>query len=204
VNRLHHWLCRSDHWRKTIEQRVPWVLADLDLGDHLLELGPGPGLTTDFLRFKVPRLTVLELDARLADSLRTRLRNSNVEVITGDATAMPFSDSQFSAAASFTMLHHLPSTALQDKLLREVWRVLRPGAVFAGNDSRQSLRMRLIHIGDTLLPVDPDTFGLRLEAAGFQVEKIEKNSDAFRFQARRPMTFVHEIEVPSRADDRQQ
>jgi SAM-dependent methyltransferase len=117
---------------------------------------------------------------------------------------MPFSDAQFSAAASFTMLHHLPSTALQDKLLREVWRVLRPGAVFAGSDSRQSLRMRLIHIGDTLVPVDPDTFGLRLEAAGFQVEKIEKNSDAFRFQARRPMIFVHEIEVSSRADDRQQ
>lgn len=204
MNRVHHWLCRSDHWRKTIEQRVAWVLADLDLGDHLLELGPGPGLTTDLLRFRVPRLTVLELDARLADSLRTRLRNSNVEVITGDATAMPFSDAQFSAAASFTMMHHLASTALQDKLLREVWRVLRPGALFAGSDSRQSLRMRLIHIGDTLVPVDPDTFGLRLEAAGFQVEKIEKNSDAFRFQARRPIAFVHETEVRSRPDDRRQ
>jgi hypothetical protein len=46
--------------------------------------------------------------------------------------------------------------------------------------------MRLIHIGDTLVPVDPDTFGVRLEAAGFQVLEVEKNSQAFRFHARRP------------------
>ncbi len=29
-----------------------------------------------------------------------------------------------------------------------------------------SLVMRIIHIGDTLMPVDPDTFGARLEGAG--------------------------------------
>jgi SAM-dependent methyltransferase len=100
---------------------------------------------------------------------------------------MPFSDAQFSGGVSFTMLHHVPSPELQDKLLREVWRVLEPGGVFAGSDSRQSLLMRLIHNGDTLVPVDPDTFGLRLEAAGFEVVELEKNSDAFRFHARKPI-----------------
>ena len=34
--------------------------------------------------------------------------------------------------------------------------------------------------------VDPDTFGARLAAAGFEVLEIEKTSDAFRFLARRP------------------
>jgi hypothetical protein len=52
-------------------------------------------------------------------------------------------------------------------------------------DSLQSLLMPLIHLGDTPLPVDPNTFCARLEAAGFQVLKIEKNSEAFPFQARR-------------------
>jgi ubiquinone/menaquinone biosynthesis C-methylase UbiE len=85
------------------------------------------------------------------------------------------------------MLHHLPSSAAQDTLLREVCRVLRPGGVFAGTDSRQSWRMRLIHIGDTLVPVDPDSFGRRLENAGFSVENIEKHSTAFCFRARRPL-----------------
>jgi hypothetical protein len=84
------------------------------------------------------------------------------------------------------MLHHVASQELQDQLLREVWRVLAPGGVLAGGDSIQSLFMRLIHIGDTLVPVDPDTFSVRLEAAGFQVMEVEKNSGAFRFRACRP------------------
>jgi SAM-dependent methyltransferase len=107
-----------------------------------------------------------------------------VTVIRGDATAMPFVDARFSGAVSFTMLHHLPSPDLQDKLLREVRRVLRPGGVFAGVDSRQSLSMRLLHIHDTLVPVNPNTFSARLEAAGFQDVFIETDNRAFRFHAR--------------------
>ncbi len=186
VNRVHHWLCRSARWQKTIEKRVPWVLSGADLGQNVLELGPGPGLTTDLLRLRVKRITAIEVDPKLAESLNSRLRGSNIEVVRGDATAMPFSDAQFSGGVSFTMLHHVPSPELQDKLLREVWRVIEPGGVFVGSDSLQSLLMRLIHLGDTLVPVDPDTFGVRLEAAGLQVLEIEKNSDAFRFHARRP------------------
>lgn len=190
MNRLHHWLCNSGRWRKTVEQRVPWVIAGADLGRNVLELGPGPGLTTDLLRLKAQRLTAIEVDARLAQSLRVRLNGGNVEVVTGDATAMPFSDGQFSAAVGFTVLHHVASRELQDTLLREVWRVIEPGGFFVGSDSLQSLFMRLIHVGDTLVPVDPGTFGARLESAGFQVLKIERNSQAFRFQAQRPVAPV--------------
>jgi SAM-dependent methyltransferase len=186
VNRLHHWLCRSAAWRETVRERVPWVLSGADLGPNVLELGPGPGLTTDLLRPIVPCLTAIEVDHGLAQSLSSRLRGSNVAVITGDATAMPLSDARFSGVVSFTMLHHVPSPELQDQLLREVWRVLKPAGVFVGSDSLQSWFMRLIHIGDTLVPMNPDTVGLRLEAAGFEVLDVEKNSHAFRFQARKP------------------
>lgn len=186
MNWLHHWLCSSVRWRNTISQRVPWVLSDVALGDRVLELGPGPGLTTDLLRLKVEHLAAIEIDPVLADSLNSRLRGSNVEVITGDATTMPFPDGHFSAAVAFTMLHHVPTPEMQDKLLREVFRVVEPGGVFVGSDSLQGLLMRLIHVGDTLVLVDPDTFGVRLETAGFQVVTVEKNSDAFRFHARRP------------------
>lgn len=154
----------------------------------MLELGPGPGLATDLLRQQVHSLTAIELDPALAESLKARLRGSNVRIVVGDATEMPFPDAQFSAVVSFTMLHHVSSTALQDRLFAQVWRVLQPGGVFVGSDSRQSWQMRMIHLGDTLVPIDPDTVSARLELAGFEVLEIEKNSRAFRFRVRRPVT----------------
>jgi len=186
VNRLHNWLCRSARWRKTIQQRVLWVLSGANLGPNVGEVGPGPGLTTDLLQVSVQRLTAIELDPGLAKSLSSRLRDSNVEVVLADATAMPFSDAYFSGGVSFTMLHHVPSAELQDKLLREVWRVMKPEGAFVGSDSLQSLFMRLIHMGDTFVPVDPDRFGTRLETAGFQVLEIETKAEAFRLHARKP------------------
>ena len=186
MNRLHHWLCRSGRWERIIKERVSWALSSVNLGPKVLELGPGPGLTTDLLRKIAPQLTTIEMDPGLADALGSRLDGENVAVIAGDATAMPFADAQFSGAVSFTMLHHVPSAALQDQLLREVWRVLQPGGLFVGSDSLRNWFMRIIHIGDTFVPVDPDSFGIRLQAAGFQVLNVERNSDAFRFYARRP------------------
>jgi len=172
---------------------VPWVLSTADLGTDVLELGPGPGFSTDLMRRSVKRLVAIEVDGELAASLSSRLRGSNVQVVAGDATAMPFRDAQFSGVVSFTMLHHVPSVELQDKLLRQVWRVLRPGGVFVGSDSLQSWLMRVIHIGDTLVPLDPNSFAARLEAAGFRVVEIEKNSRAFRFHAQRPAAEVRSM-----------
>src|ERR1700685_197520 len=149
MNRLHNWLCGSTRWRKTIERRVPWALAGADLGANVLEVGPGPGLTTDLLRLAVSRLTAIEIDLKLAESLGSRLRGSNVDVVTGDATAMPFSDAQFSGGVSFTMLHHVSSTQLQDRLLREVWRVFGPGGGFVGGGSARNGFMRVVCISGT-------------------------------------------------------
>ncbi len=177
-------MCRSAWWQKLLEEKVmPWVLSGVDLGDDVLEIGPGPGLTTDILRRRISRMAALEIDPALVDSLAARLGGSNVTVVRGDATQMPFEDGRFAGAVSFTMLHHVPSPALQDALFREVRRVLKPGGVFAGVDSRQSLVMRLLHIHDTLVPVDPDRLGARLEAAGFRDVLIESNDRAFRFRA---------------------
>lgn len=188
MNRLHRWMCRSDHWRSTLAERLPWAIGATDLGPNVLEIGPGPGLTTDLLRTWVPRLTALEIDGKLAGALRSRLDGCGVQIVEGDATEMPFRESEFSGAVSFTMLHHVPSQELQNKLLAEAFRVLKPGGFFVGTDSLQSWFMKLIHIGDTLVPIDPEFFGARLEAVGFEVLEVEKNSQVFRFRARRPPT----------------
>jgi SAM-dependent methyltransferase len=164
---------------------MPWGLVGVELGGDVLEIGPGPGTTTDYLRERVERLTSLEIDRALAASLRERTRGGNVDVVDGDATEMPFEDGRFSGAVSFTMLHHVPNLELQDRLLRETYRVLRPGAVFAGVDSRDGWIMKVIHIGDVMVLVDPDTFGARLETAGFRDVRVEANERRFRFRGTR-------------------
>ena len=157
--------------------------GSIEVGDDLLELGPGPGLSTDLLRLKAQHLTAIELDTNLARQLAARLRGSNVEVVTGDATAMPFPDCQFSASTCFTMLHHVPSVELQNRLFAEVRRVLAPGGVFVGTDSRSSLRMKVFHWFDTMVIVDPLLFPDRLLEAGFTDPQIEIGQGAFRFRA---------------------
>jgi SAM-dependent methyltransferase len=187
MNRFHRWFCRTSIWKKTLaDEVIPWALKDVDLGDDVLEVGPGPGMTTDILRERMPRLTSIEIDSRLADALKQRLQGTNVKVVEGDATAMPFADGSFSGAVSFTMLHHIPSPALQDRLLADVYRVLKPGGVFAGSDSRWSVGWRLIHLWDTMVLVEPETFAARLEAAGFTDVSVETAKQAFRFRARHP------------------
>jgi ubiquinone/menaquinone biosynthesis C-methylase UbiE len=188
MNILHRRYCRSDEWRQAVHRgMMPWVLGEMELGSKVLEIGPGPGVTTDWLRERVPSLTCIEIDRKLADSLKERLDDSNVTVVEGDATAMPFPDASFDTAMCFTMLHHVPSRAFQDMLLAEAHRVLKPGGVFTGSDSTPSLRWRLFHLFDTCVPVEPETFSSRLEAAGFGDVQIERREEynTFKFLARK-------------------
>ena len=66
------------------------------------------------------------------------------------------------------MLHHVPSPALQDRLLAEVARVLAPGAWLVGSDSLVSPLFRLAHWGDTMVLVDPDSLGGSARARGLR------------------------------------
>lgn len=191
MNEAHLRICSSAEWGKHVEETLfPWVLGEVALGDELIEVGPGPGLTTDLLRHKVQRLTAVEIDPALAEALATRLAGTNVEVVNTDATALPFEDGRFSAATSFTMLHHVPSAELQDQLLAELRRVVRPGGVLAGVDSLDSPAFRTLHEGDICVPLDPATLGDRLRRVGFTdvgvtVQRFGERGGV-RFMARTP------------------
>lgn len=186
MNRIHRWFCKSSVCQRELSNSIlPWTLDGVDPGSNILEVGPGPGLTTDLLRQRFDKITAIEIDPELADSLKQRLEGTNVRVIEGDATEIPFQDRSFSGAVSFTMLHHVPSVKLQDRLLREVFRVLEPGGFFAGSDSVWSVAFQLFHLFDTLVPIDPRAFGKRLENVGFSDVRIDVERRKFRFQGRR-------------------
>jgi SAM-dependent methyltransferase len=185
MNAFHRRYCASSVWARRVEHELlPWALRDVPLGDDVLEIGPGLGVTTRLLAAQAPRLTALEVDERLAAGLRQQFA-APVEIITGDGADMPLPDGRFSAAVCFTMLHHVPSQALQDRLFAEAYRVLRPGGVFAGSDSQLSLRFRLYHLFDTMVVVDPASLPGRLAAAGF-TDIAVKTRTALKFRARKP------------------
>jgi SAM-dependent methyltransferase len=187
MNTIHDVTCSSGWWARTVERDLlPWGLADVDLGDDVLEFGPGFGATTQVLARRSGSLNVLELEPRYSERLRQELGDA-ATVTQGDASEMPFADGSFSAVVCFTMLHHLPSVELQDRVLAEALRVLRPGGVFAGTDSLGTGSLfKLIHIGDTLTPVDPWALPERLTARGFEHARVAASKRSFRFSARKP------------------
>lgn len=178
MNPEHMELLRSDGWRDLLEQLiVPFALDSLtwaDLGDDVLEVGPGPGTTTGLLRRHLPRLTAIELDPDLADQLREQLEG-RVIVDEGDATAMSYPNGRFSAVVMFTMCHHIPTAELQDRLFAEARRVLRPGGVLVANDSVASVELEALHDDDVYCPVDPSRLEDRLTAVGFDSVKVRWN-----------------------------
>jgi SAM-dependent methyltransferase len=187
MNPAHLDLCGSDEWGEVIrDQIVPWVLDGIDLGDRVIEVGPGPGRTTDVLHDLVAELTVVELDTGLAAALAARFEGTNVTVVNDDATALPFGDGEFTAGLCFTMLHHVPTPELQDRLLAELARVVRAGGWLAGEDSRPSDELRDFHDGDTYVPIDPDGLADRLTAAGWREVEVATNEYATRFRGLAP------------------
>lgn len=185
MNAFHRWYCNSGRWAKRLQgEYMPGLLRNVDLGDDVLEIGPGPGLSTDYLRSRVARLTSVEIDHKLAASLTRRLEGTNVTVVEGDASQMSFPDASFSGAVSFTMLHHVPAH-LQDQLLSEVARVLRPGGLFVGMDSTPNFVWYVYHLFDDCHPIDPDGLPDRLTAAGFTDVRVRRASSGFAWRAAR-------------------
>jgi ubiquinone/menaquinone biosynthesis C-methylase UbiE len=184
MNKAHLDLCSSDEWADGLRKWiVPGALEGIDLGDDLLEVGPGPGRTTEILREMALKLTAVEIDKSLADPLAARMAGTNVTVINADAAKLPLPDGRFSAAVSFIMLHHVPTAEQQDRLLSEVARVLRKGGTFAGADSLDSDGFRKLHEGDICNIIAPEGFRDRLLAAGFAEATVDVNPYVMNFRA---------------------
>lgn len=182
MNETHLQFLASPAWADMLEaELLPWVEAVGDLGHEVLEIGPGPGLTTDLLRRRVRRMTVVEIDPTLGEPLRERLAGTNVEVLIADATEAGLPAHHYSAAACFSVLHHMPSAAHQDRLFAELHRVLRPGGMFVGQESLDHEAIRAGHADDTFVPVDPDALPARLAAAGFTDTRTDVFGFHFRF-----------------------
>jgi ubiquinone/menaquinone biosynthesis C-methylase UbiE len=168
--------CASPTWRQMVEEQIlPDALRHVELGPDVVEVGPGPGFTTDVLRTLTDHLTAVEIDEDLAASLAHRLAGSNVEVVRGDARALDLPDDRFSGATSFHMLHHVPTAEAQDKVLSELARVLMKGGRLVAADGVFSESSQGFHQDDNYNPIDPELLGPRLESAGFTSVAVDRH-----------------------------
>src|SRR5467141_1276552 len=188
MNAYETYFCGSLFWRwVTRRQLLPWILQGSEIGDHVLELGAGPGAATHELRRLTPRVTSLEHDQEFAAKLGARVNGSNAAVIQGDAAALPFADRTFSSAIAILMLHHLRSKQLQDRAFAEIWRVLQPGGVFLAFDIQDGWLHRVGHIKSTFVPVAPASAFARLKAAGFSKVTVDIQRGGYRIRALRSL-----------------
>ncbi len=184
MNKGHLEFLASPAWTEMLKtDLLPWVDSVGDLGDNVIEIGPGPGLTTDLVRPRVTSLTAVELDDDLAAALQQRLAGTNVNVMHADATKTGLPTGEFSTVLCFSMLHHMTTPQQQDELFAEVNRLLRPGGQFVGVDAVDSDFMRDVHVDDTYVPVGLDTVVERFESAGLGGVVIEPADYQFRFRA---------------------
>jgi ubiquinone/menaquinone biosynthesis C-methylase UbiE len=187
MNAYETWFCGSWVWQwVTRRQLLPWILQGSELGDHVLELGAGPGAATQEIASRAARVTSLEYDHTFAAKLGARVSGSNAAVIQADAAELPFADATFSSAVAILMLHHLRSPELQNRALAEVARVLRPGGVFLAFEIPDSWLHRLGHIRSTFVPVAPASVFARSMAAGFYKVTVDFRGGGFRIRTLRP------------------
>jgi ubiquinone/menaquinone biosynthesis C-methylase UbiE len=184
LNALENWFCATRYWRRvTRENLLPWILSGSELGDHVLEIGAGPGAATQELRRLASRVTSLEWSHAFAASLAARALDGSGSVLQADAAALPFAEKSFSSSIGILVLHHLCSIEQQECAFREIFRVLRPGGSFLGFEIQDGWLQRAVHFKSTFVPVSPATISSRLGAAGFSHASVDLRPGGFGFRA---------------------
>lgn len=187
MNAFENWFCATSLWRLISERKLlPWIVSGYSLGDHVLEVGAGPGATTGELRRRSSQVTSLEYDKVLVRRLAARQKSGKGSVLQGDAATLPFPDRTFSSVIAILVLHHLPSAEKQDRAFYEFHRVLRPAGVFVAFEIQDGWLQRFGHTKSTFVPVPPSSAFARLDAAGFSRIAVDFRGGAYRVAAWRP------------------
>lgn len=147
---------------------------------QVLEIAIGTGRNLPFYPAEV-ELTGIELSPAMLEIARQRAQRlgRQVELVNGDAQALPFPDQHFDTVVCTLALCSIPD---ERQAIAEVWRVLRPGGFFVALEHVRSPNPIIRGIerllepwalrtqADHLLREPVDT----VQAAGFHIDTLQR------------------------------
>ena len=181
------------------------VQLELSANNHVLDVGCGIGGTSRFVASRFGcRVTGIDLTPEFVSTGQSLCDwvglTGQVKLTQGDATAMPFSDESFDAAL---MLHVGINIANKTGLFAEVYRLMKPGAVFGVYDVMQTSDEALTY--PVPWSTTPDTSALATQGqyiealgqAGFDIIKIrDRREFAAEFFAKTRRRMEHSGGTP--------
>jgi len=166
--------------RREISRRL-----ELKPGEHVLDIGCGPGLLTQDMATAVGaggRVVAIDISGAMLTMGSTRCTSQRwVEFSRADAASLPFEAGSFDAAVAAQVYEYVGDTA---RALAEARRVLRPGGrllvldtdwdsiVWNASDRQRTSRMLTAWKEHVVHPHLPRTLARRLKDAGFVVEDV--------------------------------
>jgi ubiquinone/menaquinone biosynthesis C-methylase UbiE len=127
----HESVLRAHRWR-TAENSAAYLIPHLRPGIRLLDVGCGPGtITADFARRVAPGVA-LGIDASADVIAEAQRDHPDVTFATGDVYHLDWPDASFDVVHAHQLLQHLADPVAA---LKEMRRVVRPGAIVAARDS---------------------------------------------------------------------
>ena len=186
----------------------PTALAELNPGEVVLDLGSGGGIDVLLSARRVgPTGKAYGLDMTdemlaLANQNKHKAGLENVEFLKGEIENIPLPDNSVDVIISNCVIN---LSADKDKVLREAFRVLKPGGRFAVSDvvtrgeiSSEIRQNVLLWVGCVAGALEDVEYRNKLAAAGFEHIQIEPTR-IYRMEDAREFLSGHNIDVDSLA-----
>ena len=128
----------------------------INKNDKILDLGCGAGRTTiNLFKEGYTNITGLDIGDKLIDFAKTYSKEKNLDIkfVVGDATKLEFEDNSFDIVIfSFNGMQCIPGSDNRKNVLKEVYRVLKPGGyyIFTAHDRHDPIAPQYLPFWDKI------------------------------------------------------
>lgn len=164
-------------------------------GKQILDVGCGGGFTSEFMAERGAVVSGIDMSAATVETAKSHAKEMNLSInyLVGSAEALPFPDNSFDVITCVDVLEHVPDLG---KVLKEIYRVLKPGGTFCFDTINKTWKSKFVMIWlleritkdipkgthDWSMFITPDRMkkalaeaGFRdIELAGFDVSGVDK------------------------------